>query len=112
MSKKRSYNESYVEFGFTFITDRDGLQKPQCILCSKVLSNGYMKPSKLQEHLLAVHPGNADDPPEAFQLKKARFESKGTIPTHGFVPHEKPALEASNRVALHIAKTKKTTYYW
>ncbi|GBP11288.1 Protein ZBED8 [Eumeta japonica] len=58
MSKKRKYDESYVNFGFTFVTERDGTQKPQCFLCGKVLANGSMKPAKLSEHLKTVHPGN------------------------------------------------------
>jgi hypothetical protein len=107
MSKKRCYQESYIEYGFTYLTDRDGLQKPQCLLCSKVLCNGYMKPSKLQEHLRTVHPGNVNDMRAAFEGKKARFQVKGTIVSHGFVPCEKPALEASYRVALRICKDKK-----
>ena len=106
-SKKRCYQDSYIQYGFTFIVDKDGLQKPQCFLCSKVLSNGYLKPSKLQEHLRTMHAGNVDDTRSAFEVKRARFLSKGTIVTHGFVPHVKPALEASYRVALRISKDKK-----
>lgn len=107
MSKKRCYQESYVQYGFTFTVDKDGLQKPQCFLCSKVMSNGCMKPSKLQEHLKSFHASNVDDARASFEIKRARFQSKGTIVTHGFVPHIKPALEASYKVALRISKEKK-----
>jgi len=36
MAKKRTYLELYVDFGFDF-TVNDGVQKPPCIFCSKVL---------------------------------------------------------------------------
>lgn len=45
MSKKKKYNNSYMSFGFTYITERDGTQKPQCLICGKILANGSMKPS-------------------------------------------------------------------
>ena len=33
-------SEDYVQYGLTFITDKDGIQRPKCFLCDKVLSNG------------------------------------------------------------------------
>ncbi|XP_042210866.1 protein ZBED8-like [Homarus americanus] len=107
MSKKRKYNEAYLSFGFTFIADRDGTQKPQCFLCGKVLANGSMKPTKLKEHLTSVHPENASDSVDLFRAKKARFEKAGTLPKLGFAPTQKPCLEASYKVAYCIAKQKK-----
>ncbi|XP_042208670.1 protein ZBED8-like [Homarus americanus] len=107
MSKKRKYNEAYISFGFTFIAERDGTQKPQCFLCGKVLANGSMKPTKLKEHLTSVHPENASDSVDIFRAKKARFEKAGTLPKLGFAPTQKPCLEASYKVAYRIAKQKK-----
>lgn len=107
MSKKRKYNDSYVKFGFTFITERDGTQKPQCFLCSKVLANGSMKPAKLTEHFKTVHPGNISDSIDDFCTKRARFEKTGTLPKLGFIPTQKPCLEASYKVAYRIAQQKK-----
>ncbi|CAG9562242.1 unnamed protein product [Danaus chrysippus] len=107
MSKKRKYDESYVNFGFTFVTERDGTQKPQCFLCGKVLANGSMKPAKLSEHLKTVHPGNVCDSIDDFRTKKARFEKAGTLPKLGFTPTQKPCLEASYKVAYRIAQQKK-----
>jgi len=65
-----------------------------------------MKSSKLQEHLHCVHPGNADDALAVFEAKRSRYAAKGKTTTRGFVPHQKPALEASYCLALRIAKTK------
>lgn len=107
MSKKRKYNDSYVKFGFTVTTERDGTQKPQCFLCGKVLANGSMKPAKLSEHLQTVHPGNISDSIDDFRTKKARFEKSGTLPKLGFTPTQKPCLEASYKVAYRIAQQKK-----
>lgn len=107
MSKKRKYNDSYVSYGFTFITERDGTQKPQCFLCGKVLANGSMKPAKLSEHLTSVHPGNTSDTLDIFRAKKARFEKAGTLSKLGFTPTQKPCLEASYKVAYRIARQKK-----
>lgn len=107
MSKKRKYNDSYVNFGFTFKTEHDGTQKPQCFLCGKVLANGSMKPAKLSEHLRIVHPGNVSDSIEDFRTKRARFEKAGTLPKLGFTPTQKPCLEASYKVAYRIAQQKK-----
>ncbi|XP_025201805.1 protein ZBED8-like [Melanaphis sacchari] len=66
-----------------------------------------MKPTKLKEHLVSVHPQHTSDGLEVFQTKKARFEKSGTLPKLGFVPPQKPCLEASYKVAYRIAKNKK-----
>ncbi|KAJ8728586.1 hypothetical protein PYW07_006282 [Mythimna separata] len=107
MSKKRKYNDTYVNFGFTFMTERDGTQKPQCFLCDKVLANRSMKPAKLSEHLKTVHPGHISDSFDELCAKKARFEKAGTLPKVGFTPTQKPCLEASYKVAYRIAQQKK-----
>jgi len=44
-SKKRKYLDSYSEMGFTYLTDKGDI-KPQCVICSTVLSSQSMKPSK------------------------------------------------------------------
>ncbi|CAH2208011.1 jg8750, partial [Pararge aegeria aegeria] len=44
--KKRSYKEAFLQWGFTNIVDRN-MEKPQCVLCNKVLNPESMKPSKL-----------------------------------------------------------------
>ena len=35
MSKKRKYSDQYISLGFTFMTERDGTQKPQCFFMWK-----------------------------------------------------------------------------
>lgn len=107
MSRKRKFSDDYVQYGFTFITEKDGTQKPQCFLCSKLLCNENMKPSKLKEHFKALHPTNLDSI-ETLKQKRARFDSTAKLPQLGFKPvSDKPLLLASYQVAYRIAKNKK-----
>ena len=103
-AKKRKYNNEYISLGFTVTVDHNGTEKPQCILCGKVLANSSMKPVKLKDHLISNHPGNVSDSCNAFLQKKARFERGGTLDKYGFIPTEKPLLEASYKIAYQIAK--------
>ena len=88
-----------MRFGFTCLTDRDGVQKPQCIKCSKVLCNASMKPSKLKEHFEAMHGGDgACSTSNDFAAKRMKFDAEARLQKYGFVPIERPTLEASYRV--------------
>jgi len=57
--KKRGYDYSYIQYGFTPIVI-NGEERLQCVICSKALSNDSMKPTKLKQHLLNVHPQHKD----------------------------------------------------
>ena len=61
--KKNShkYSDSYLDFGFTFIL-RNGEEKPQCVLCSKVLASERMLPNQLKRYLKTSHPQFVDKP--------------------------------------------------
>jgi len=108
MSKKRYWNDDYVRYGFTFITEKDGTQRPQCILCCNKFSNSNLKPSKLNEHFTKQHGGgDAGHDFESLKSKRVRFDKSGTITTFGFISNEKPLLHASYRVAYMCAKKKK-----
>ena len=52
--KSHKYKDSYLDFGFTFIL-RNGEQKPQCVICSKILVSESMLPNKLKRHLKTSH---------------------------------------------------------
>ena len=106
MSKKRKYDESYIQYGFTFIT-ANGEEKPQCVVCNKVLSNDSMRPAKLKQHLENIHPQSKDKDKSYFQrlgnsLKRMRLDATGAL-------HQSnnKLVEASYVVALEIAKQKK-----
>ena len=103
MLKKRTYLESYVNCGFDFIAT-DDVQKPQCIFCSKVLSNGFMKPSILKAYFTSCHSNHVHDDHKSLLAKRARFRAAGTLPKLGFCSEDKAGLEASYRVAYRIVK--------
>ena len=105
MSKKIIYDDSYVQFGFDFIV-LDGIEKPKCIFCSKVLGNGSLKLSILRQHLQSSHPSESNYSNEEFGVSRARVRAEGTLAKQGFLPEHKVALEASYTVAFKIAKAK------
>ena len=48
--KYRKYDDSYLNFRFTS-TKVSGKDRPQCVLCMKILAPDCMVPSKLKPHL-------------------------------------------------------------
>ncbi|KAG0724265.1 Protein ZBED8 [Chionoecetes opilio] len=104
-SKKRKWNETYQQYGFTKFS-RDGLDAAQCIHCSTVLANCSLKPAKLSHHQSNLHP-NIELTEEDLEAKRKRFDKQGTLPTYGFQPESKPMVQASFEVALKIAERKK-----
>ena len=110
MSKNRKWSEDYVQHGFTSLTEKDGTVRPQCILCSKVLSNANLKPSRLKENFDNCHGGaKSGSNLNTLKIKKARFHQSGTLEKHGFVPIDKPLLHASYKVAFLCAKKTSRT---
>ncbi|XP_068240056.1 protein FAM200C-like [Palaemon carinicauda] len=105
--KKRKWNDSYIGFGFTCLTKRDGIERPQCMLCNLVMSNGNLKPSGLKEHLESKHKDHVGTSIEAFKLKRVRYDQKATLLSYGFSAPRKPLLEASYKVSYMIAREKK-----
>lgn len=83
VTKKRKYSEEYINYGFTSIL-ADGIEKPQCVLCFKVLGNDSMRPSKLKHHLLTIHPQYAERDPDFFRhhersLEKQKLDESGAF---------------------------------
>ena len=108
-SKKRKWSDEYVLHGFTCITERDGSQRPQCMICNAKLSNYSLAPAKLREHFLKLHgDGKYKNTTFAeFKVKRAKFDEKATLPVFGFVLIDKPVLTASYEVVYLIAKQGK-----
>ena len=46
----RQYDEKYLEFGFTVAPGNEQRPQPLYLVCSKILSNVAMEPSKLIRH--------------------------------------------------------------
>ena len=105
-AKKRKYNDDYLKLGFTSITI-GGIQKPQCVICHKVLTADSMRPNKLKAHLESVHPTYVHKGLRSLQhlersLKAARFDS-----TERFQQQNEAALAVSYEISQTIAKAKK-----
>uniref|UniRef100_UPI00358F5F6E protein FAM200C-like isoform X1 n=2 Tax=Myxine glutinosa TaxID=7769 RepID=UPI00358F5F6E len=109
VEQKRKWSEDYVRYGFTCLTEWDGSQHPQCMLCNVKLSNSSLSPAKLREHFKKLHGEGQykDTTLDEFKLKRVRFDASATLPTLGFVPIDKPILTASYEVAYLIAKQGK-----
>src|SRR4029434_10135390 len=52
--KTRKYSENYLKFAFTY-KETDSEELAVCVVCSSVLLNETMKPSKLQGHSKTTH---------------------------------------------------------
>ncbi|KAG0721853.1 Protein ZBED8 [Chionoecetes opilio] len=102
-TKRRKWSETCVAFGFTKIVDKDGAEKAQCMQCHTILENASLKPSLLKAHQEQAHPGKVETLP-SLQMKRARYDQKGTLPAFAFTPAERPLLQATYEVALQIAK--------
>ena len=109
-SKKRTFLEEYLQYRFTLKVEKDCTQCAQCLLCTTVLANSSLKPSKLKTHLKNVHLDHAGDDLATFETKRARFTAAGTLPKLVYVPLRKPAIEASYRVAQHC-QTEKSAHH-
>ena len=84
-------------------------EKPQYLLCSIVLCNANMKPSRLKKQFDNMH-GRVKSGQDSESLKNKRvcFDSSGTLQKMRFVSANKPLLLAFYKVAYEIAKNKNT----
>ena len=103
---KRKYNDSYVKFGFTSLNDQ-GVDKWQCVVCYRLLSNESLRPSKLSHHLNISHPELKDRNMEYVKrlesnCKRQRLDSSGS-----FQQTDQKLTEASFVVSQIIARQKK-----
>ncbi|XP_071041442.1 zinc finger BED domain-containing protein 5-like [Parasteatoda tepidariorum] len=107
---KREYKEAFLELGFTCIYDR-GVNKPQCVLCSEILSNESMKPNKLKRHFDAKHKNFAFEGKDCtfFERKEAHLKRQrlDAPSSSGLINSAKQATLGSFHVAWHIARQKK-----
>ena len=106
-TKKRKWSHGFVEYGFTCVKEHDGTPRPQYIICSAKLSNSSLAPAKPKEHNATHKDGNKNTTLAEFQVKRARFDNRATLPVLGFVSIDKPIITASYEVAYLIAKQGK-----
>ncbi|XP_046145958.1 SCAN domain-containing protein 3-like [Osmia bicornis bicornis] len=94
-----------MKFGFTS-TEINGEERPQCVLCMKVLAAECMLPSKLKRHLESNHHSMVGKPRDFFARKlKELKQHKNTFFKTASIANN--ALLASYKVAYRIAKCKK-----
>ena len=106
MFKKQKYLESYIDFRFDFIAT-DDVQKPQCIICFKMLGNGSTKQSILKAHFTLCEFIHVHDDHKSLLVKRTRFRAAGTLPKLRFCFADKAGLKALYDVARRITKEKK-----
>ena len=100
---KRLYDDKYfAAFGFTVINVA-GEQRPQCVICSVVLSNDDMKPAKLSRHFTSKHAEYKGKSDEYFN--RLCLDMKQHKPClSATVDVSANALKASYLVAQRVAK--------
>ena len=98
-----------MQYGFTYVTEPDRSQHPQCTICLAKLSNSSLAQAKLKEHFLKMYSDGKykDTTLTKFKIKRARYDKKDILPVFGFVPIDKQILTASYEVAYLIAKQGK-----
>ena len=84
-----------MQYGFT-CNDKDGVEKPLCLICNKTLSTESMKPSKLKSHINTKHAKYSGKPIEYFERL---FKAK--------IFHYESNLHASYEASYLIAKSTK-----
>ena len=104
--RKGKYSEEFIKYGFTFIVEA-GIEKPQCVICNKIMSAELMKPNKMKRNFDAKHPNFAGKDVQYFKnkadgVKKSRLDLGGKYQQQNMA-----AIEASYLVALRIDKAKK-----
>jgi hypothetical protein len=99
--KNWKHDDSYLDFGFT-LTEVDGEERPQCVLCMKVLASECMLPSKLKSHLETTDPSVVSKSRDCFNRKlKELNQQKGSFCKQASIQNS--ALLASYKVAHRIA---------
>ena len=102
----RQYDKKYLELGFAVAPGSEQSPRPLCLVCSQILSNDAMKPSKLARHFHSKHNNLKDKPLEYFERLRSnmndhRKQMKKMTTT------EKSFLHTSYLISLQIPKTKK-----
>ena len=103
---QRKYNDSYITFGFTLLNDQ-GIEKGQCVVCSCVLSNESLRPSKLSHHLNTSHPELKDRNMEYFKSLESNCNSQRLDSNGSFQQTDQKLTEACFVVSQIIARQKK-----
>ena len=100
---KRKYHDSYLDIGFVETSDN----KPQCVICGKVLPNNSMFPAKMCRHFEGVHPDCKDKPSDFFRRKYGELtKAQKIVSYHSKTVNEKALMPSYLSVTelLKLAK--------
>ena len=98
------WNKGYAGYGFTCMSEKDRIQRPQCIWCNRVFTNANVKTSNLKEHYNNRHGSVKSGNDFSTQnIKRAWFDSGVK---QAFVPMEKPLLLACCKVTFLCGKKR------
>ena len=77
----RQYSDEFLKYGFVKCEQEKGEPRPQCVICSEVLANESLKPSKLKRHLETKHTSLATKPVDYFQRRKEQMKMSEKVPS-------------------------------
>ena len=101
----RQYDKKYLELGFTVAPCSEQSPRPLCLVCSQILSNDAMKPSKLARHFHSKHNNLKDKSLEYFERLRSNMNGQKKQ-MKKMTTTKKSFLHASYLISLQIAKTK------
>ena len=95
------------------MTKKDRIQRPQCIWCNRVFTNANLKTSNLNEHYNNRN-GSVQSRNDfsILKIKRAWFDSGGTLLKQAFVPMEKQLLLACCKVTFLCGKKRALYSCW
>jgi hypothetical protein len=99
-----TYYDAFLEYGFHYVTDEDGIQKTVCLICQKVMSNKSMKHTNLKRH---IHKMQASEADKGIEYNKSRLLANVVENTKN-----DKLKETSYRLNYRIAKAGKIYAYW
>ncbi|XP_025414925.1 zinc finger BED domain-containing protein 5-like [Sipha flava] len=97
-NKKRKYDDSYLDMGFTEFSDG----RPQCVICNKVLPNSSMFPAKLRRHF-ETHPDFTNKTADYFKRKSDELHATQKTFISHVKTHSEKSLKASYLVSHELA---------
>lgn len=105
-TRTRAYKDTFLELGFTYVVDKDA-EKPQCVICGKVLAASTMKRNLLERHLHSEHQQYKGKDLDFFQRKLENLNSRKFDAGGRLSKMNESLILASYHVAYRVAKAKK-----
>jgi len=102
--QKRNYKNAFLDLGFTDVLE-NGVIKPKCVICKKVLSPHSLKKNILTAHLKNVHADFCYKDGSFFRQLKEKDVMHRT--DDDSIKQNTKLIEASYFVAYQVAKTMK-----